>query len=76
MPVIVHSLDLVDARRRRDSDGLHRGPNLVGVYPNQVDGTLIHCSNDPECLTGARLSRTGACDAPAKPGKAPMSVVT
>src|SRR5674476_67291 len=39
---------------------------LVGVYPNQTDGTPIHCSNDLECLTGARLSRTGACDAPAK----------
>src|SRR5664279_2497689 len=39
---------------------------LVGVYPNQTDGTPIHCSNDLECLTGARLSRTCACDAPAK----------
>lgn len=39
MPVIVHSLDLVDARRRRDLDGLRGGPNLVGVYPKRTDSS-------------------------------------
>jgi len=33
--------------------------HLVGVYPNQTDGTPIHCSNDPECLTGGQVEPNG-----------------